>query len=397
MSTMSSPGENKKGVVIIEGHVQGLSNTRSLGEAGIPVIVVDSNNCIARYSKYCYKFFRSPDYISSDFIDFLTDLSQKENLRGWLLLPSNDHAVYNISKNRAILEQYFSIITPDIGIIENIYDKSKLLSLAASINIPVPLTQYYYSVDEKPIPGLKFPLITRGRYGLSFYKALGKKVFLANDENELREQLTLISEKFIVPGTLTQELIPSDGTNKTISFTAFCDKGEVRTYWMGMKIREHPLRFGTATCAKSVFVRECLDYSIPLLKKLNYTGVCEIEYLLDPVSGQYKLIELNARTWLWVGLAKACGINFPVIIYDYIYGNDPSFPQNYTKEVLWINWLTDTVMMFKAILKKQMGISEYLRSLKGKKVKAIFSWKDILPGLMVLPLSFYLARKRNII
>ena len=31
----------KKGAVIIEGHVQGLSNTRSLGEAGIPVIVAN--------------------------------------------------------------------------------------------------------------------------------------------------------------------------------------------------------------------------------------------------------------------------------------------------------------------------------------------------------------------
>ena len=71
---------NRPGAIIIEGHVQGLSNTRSLGEIGIPVIVVDKVNCIARYSKYCTKFFICPDFITDEFAEFLIDLAIKENL-----------------------------------------------------------------------------------------------------------------------------------------------------------------------------------------------------------------------------------------------------------------------------------------------------------------------------
>ncbi|MBN1183890.1 MAG: hypothetical protein JXB49_16475, partial [Bacteroidales bacterium] len=82
------------GAIIIEGHVQGLSNARSLGEAGIPVYVVDKSDCVARYSKFCMKFFRSPDFQAEEFADFLIELGEQENLKGWLLLPSNDHAVY---------------------------------------------------------------------------------------------------------------------------------------------------------------------------------------------------------------------------------------------------------------------------------------------------------------
>ena len=41
------------GAIVIEGHVQGLSNTRSLGELGIPVYVLDVSHCLAQYSKYC--------------------------------------------------------------------------------------------------------------------------------------------------------------------------------------------------------------------------------------------------------------------------------------------------------------------------------------------------------
>ncbi len=91
--------------------------------------------------------------------------------------------------------------------------------------------------------------------------------------------------------TFTQELIPFDGTNKTISFTAFCIDGEIKTYWMGIKLREHPLEFGTATLTESVYVEECFFQSEILLKKLHYEGVCEVEFLKDPRDNKFKLIE----------------------------------------------------------------------------------------------------------
>ncbi len=75
--------ELKKGAMLFEGHVQGLSNTRSLGEAGIPVFVVDTDNCIARYSKYCKKFFRCPEFIKNEFADFLIKLA-KDQKHLWL-------------------------------------------------------------------------------------------------------------------------------------------------------------------------------------------------------------------------------------------------------------------------------------------------------------------------
>ncbi|MEZ5084599.1 MAG: hypothetical protein R2750_14335 [Bacteroidales bacterium] len=74
-----SKAENKTGAIIIEGHVQGLSNTRALGSMGIPIYVVDINTCIARYSKYCKKFFICPAFKSDDFAEFLIDLAKKKN------------------------------------------------------------------------------------------------------------------------------------------------------------------------------------------------------------------------------------------------------------------------------------------------------------------------------
>jgi D-aspartate ligase len=376
---------NKPGAIIIEGHVQGLSNTRSLGEAGIPVFVVDKTSCIAKYSKFCKKFFICPDFNTNEFAEFLINLSKKENIFGWALIPSNDHAVYTISRYKNELEKYYKVITPGLDIIEQIYDKSRLLDVGIKCGIPVPVTQYFNSPNDKLNEKISFPVITKGRNGLSFYKSLGKKAFLAYNENELRFQLELVQKKYSIAGTFTQELIPFDGTNKTVSFTAFCVDGNIKTYWMGVKLREHPLQFGTATFAKSIFIEECLIQSIPLLKELHYTGVCEIEYLLDPRSKQYKLIEINARTWLWVGLAKASGIDYAKMIYDFVNQQEDQFPQSYKIDQCWINPFSDVAYAFFGIIKGKIRLSNYLKSIiNSKKVNALFVKGDCKPGYAYL-------------
>jgi len=65
-------------------------------------------------------------------------LAQAENLEGWLLLPSNDHAVYNIAKNKKTLSEFFSIITDDFEVINKIYHKWLLLDIAPKAGILIP-------------------------------------------------------------------------------------------------------------------------------------------------------------------------------------------------------------------------------------------------------------------
>jgi len=385
--------KNIPGAIIIEGHVQGLSNTRSLGEAGIPVYVVDKTNCIARYSKFCKKFFKCPDFIEDSFVDFLLDLAEREDLKGWMLMPSNDHAVFTIAKYKQRLEKFYKIITPSNEIIGNIYDKLKLIQIAAYRGVPVPKTylasQYPAAVSED-----FSPVLIKGRFGLSFYKTFKKKAFLARNEDELRNILISISGLINNDNILIQELIPSDGSNKTVSFTAFSVNGEIKSYWMGVKVREHPLEFGTATFARSVYIRECYEQSIPLLKAINYSGVCEVEYLLDPRDKRYKLIEINARTWLWVGLAKASGIDFAKMIYNYVNGLQNSYPTKYNTELKWRNIFTDFVYTSLAIIKGKISLKTISEQNKGTIVDAILYKGDEKPfwAYFFLILSFLFRR-----
>jgi D-aspartate ligase len=376
----------KPGVIVIEGHVQGLSNTRALGSEGIPVIVVDTKSCIARYSKYCDKFFICPPFIEERFVQFLIELCLKEGLNGWLLLPSNDHAVYNISKNKDLLGQYYKIITPSLDVINKIYNKENLLKIARSIGLPTP-TSFFN--PENLLSGsnlnIRFPLITRGKFGLSFYKKTHKKAYISKNIDTFKTDLIDIRNCQALDIAFTQEFIPFDGSNRTISFTAFCIEGKIKTFWMGKKLRDHPHQFGTATFSESIYEVNLLEYSKLLLKELNYTGVCEVEFLKDPRDNEYKIIEVNARTWLWVGLARACGVNYAKMIYDFVNHHDLFFPETYETGKLWINPVSDTAFAVLGLLQGKIKLSTYLSSLlNGPKVNALFVRRDLKPGFAYL-------------
>jgi predicted ATP-grasp superfamily ATP-dependent carboligase len=391
---MSRLLKNNTGVIIIEGHIQGLSNTRALGEAGIPVIVIDRNNCVARYSKYCTRFFLCPDYQSDEFIDFLIDMGHKHSLYGWSLIPSNDHIVLTISRNKERLGNIFKIITPDITIIEKIYNKELLLKTALSCGVDIPVS--YFSLQEAQADkNLTYPFLIKGRAGLTFYKSVGKKVFVINNSKELNDVIEFLFNKGQSRNFFIQSIIKSNNKNKTISVAVFAIEGVIMAYWMGEKLREHPLRFGTGTFCRSIYNTELIEPSRRIVKALNYTGVCEIEFLFDPFDNKYKLIEINARTWLWVELAKACGVNFTLIIYNYLNNLPVNYPKDYKQEIYWINYITDTVYSIIGILKGTLTLKEYLKTFIKKKIRAVFSWKDFMPGIIFPFLLLFITKKRR--
>ena len=179
------------------------------------VYVVDTGDCVARYSKYCRKFFKCSDYQSDRLSDFLITLAKQENIQDWLLLPSNDHAVINISKNKDELEKYFKLITPEIDIINKICNKENLLKIALDVGVPIPQSEFHenLSVDTW---NLSFPVITKGKNGLSFYKKMGTKALVSSSRQELVENLELIRKQSLLKDSFTQSIIFNTEKNNTL-------------------------------------------------------------------------------------------------------------------------------------------------------------------------------------
>jgi D-aspartate ligase len=370
-----------RGAIIIEGHVQGLANTRALGRKGIPVIVINADKlCIARYSKYCKKFFICPPYHADSLADFMIDLAQQEHLDGWVVFPSNDHAVITLSKHQKVLSAYYQILTPDKEVIENIYDKLTLARIATGAGVSVPATWGISDLD----PGrIIYPCIVKGRHGLDFYKEMGRKAIVCHNPHELKVVLDQPMLKRSPELVLVQEVIPFEGSNHTISVATFSVNGEVQTYWMGEKLRQHPEKFGTATLTRSIDTKAPLESTKRIMKALNYQGISETEFILDPRTGMHQLIEINARTWLWTGHAAACGVDFAWLAWQHATGAQVDYPTGYTTGLKWRNFYTDSYFSIKAMLQGKLSFRGWIRGSKGGKVPAVWASDDPLPFVML--------------
>lgn len=379
-----------RGAIIIEGHIQGLSNVRSIGELGVPVYVVDTNTCIAKYSKYCGKFFVSPSYDSAEFIDFLIDLGEKENLQDWLLYPSNDFSVMNIYRNLERLKPYYIFFENSVELIELIYNKETLTQFAQNIGIHVPKI-----VDNNSFQPINYPIITRGKIGLSFYKNVGKKVFVSKNQEEFAKVKQSLNNKIDPSSYFSQELLSSINKPNTVSYVVFAEQGEVKNSWMGEKLRQHPWSFGTATFARSYWFDECAENGNKLIKALKYTGVCEIEFQYDDTIQAFALIEINARTWLWVELAKQSGVDFAKIIYSNLTKNSNLVAKdNFQKDVYWRNIYTDVFIVIKAFFQRRLKLQIFPAYNKKKKVRAILQYSDLKPSFAFIFLIPKIILKR---
>ena len=371
--------DTKKGVIILGGFIQALSLVRSLAELDIPVYVAEDKECLAGFSRYCNKFLKSPKSDSPELAAFLLSVAKKYGLKDWLLLPTNDHQVENLSKNRETLQDYYKFLVPAESDLYHIINKKNLLEIAKTCGTNIPRTCYIESIEEAQ--DFRYPLLVKGNYGCSFYQTMHKKAFKVDTYEELQEVLDNLSKVTDVHDVMIQEVIPSRACDHVLSFTCFAIQGEIKSFWMGEKLRERPIDNGTATFAMSVMHQEVISQASPLMKAQRYTGACEVEFMYDHRDDMWKLIEINPRTWKWVGLAKDCGIDYAKMLYRYANGIAQDYPKTYTVGTKWIDHLTDPIVGLKMIKANRIKLTDYIKSYSGKTLAATWSWKDPLPTL----------------
>ncbi|WP_135606654.1 hypothetical protein [Methanococcoides sp. NM1] len=385
------------GIVLIGDHVQALGVARSIGQLNVPVYLLnDKRLSVVRFSKYISKFIRAPSLKDkSEFVSFLLEIAELHGLKDHLLIPANDDAVKILSKNKTKLEEWYIVPTPEWEITKFALDKKLTHILASNNGVPVPATVSPSSISEKESLSqlnIQYPVLVKGVEGLGFYQKTGAKAFHASSEKELKSILKKISH--IEPSEiLIQEMIPG-GTDSVYSFCSFFKNGKAIGIWTGHKIREHPMGSGTATLAESKNVPEIVDLGSKILKAMNYYGVSEIEFKKDSRDGKFKLIEINARSWLWVSLARRSGMDFIAMLYNDMNGKEPEITISFEEHIKWINIYTDTWSSFKEILKGNLSTRNYLSSLAGKKEYAVLSRDDPLPFLVETLILPYLLMTR---
>ena len=383
------------GAIVVGGDYQGLGIVRSLGRQNIPVCVIDDERSIARYSRYAtHSVAVASLRDEKQAVRTVLDVGQRLDLRGWVLYPTRDETVAAFSRYQAELSEFFRVPTPAWDTIRWAWDKRNTYRLAGELDIPTPRTWYPLTAEDLDGIPIDRPLAVKPAIKEHFFYATKAKAWRANNRAELNELFRRAAEH-VEPGeVMIQDLIPGGGEQQ-FAYCAFFKEGKALGSMVVRRSRQHPPEFGRASTYVETIDLPILErLSERFLRAINYYGLVELEYKLDPRDGHYKLLDVNGRTWGYHTLGPGAGVDFPYMLFADQAGQAVQ-PCRGRAGVRWIRLLTDLPTGIRELCGRRQQLRTYLRSLNTFDVEAVFSRTDPLPGLAELLLLPYLAVKRG--
>jgi D-aspartate ligase len=385
------------GGVVIGGDYQGLGIARSLGRHGIPVCVVDDETSVARASRFVQTVVRVRDLRTEPSLLRALALT-RDRLRSarWVLYPTRDETVAALAANREALLSDFRVPVPGMDSISRAWDKRETYRLAAQLSIPIPRTWFPSTeADLADIDG-DGPFVIKPAIKEHFFYAARVKAWRADTRAELTAVFRRAAEIAGRGEVIIQELIPGSGAQQ-YAYCAFFRGGRAVASMTVCRRRQHPSDFGRAsTYVETVSAGELAEPSIRFLRAIGYYGLIELEYKRDPRDDQYKLLDVNARTWGYHSLGQSAGVDFPYLLFRDQVGA-PVEEAHARPGVRWIRLATDLPNAVRDIQAGTLRPGDYLRSLRGVDTEAVFSFGDPLPSCYEIALLPYLALKRGLL
>lgn len=388
--------QERKHLALVLGEI-GL--VRSLGEMGIPLLVgSELKENIATRSRYAIDTYIFSEYCSKKFIDELCELGKYFRKKP-VIFSDDDRALLNISRNRERLEEYYLFLYPEKEVVNSILDKQDFAELSEQHDLPVPESYKAASAnDVKNItPHVKFPCIIKPIqrhywWGKKFIEKVGfyQKAIKCSTLEEFEEMYEKIAQ--VNPGVVIQEYIEGDD-NRHYSANLFVNNaGILMGHFIARKRRIYPIKAGTGTYIETMDNDDVLDISLDVIRKLGLKGLVNIQFKQDSQTGEYKLLEIHARNSLWSLLGAKAGANLSYSYYNYLVnGNENDSPLKANPNVKYFN-LPKDIRALQAYRKEGiMTLTEWLHSLKGEKVFAVLSARDIKPALFLV---WYFASAR---
>lgn len=348
-----------------------LSVTRSLGRRGVPVVVVSEyEGAPATLSRYCAERYCLPLFTLAPekLLEFLLDYARRQPQKP-ILFPTADPDLLLVSKLRPLLASHYHLPLASPELIDLVTDKQKFSVLASQKNLPVPATHMPRNVDElrRLTTTLQYPIVVKPPHPLAWSSeifndvASGKKALIAANENELVRAGELLIQRGCA--FLIQEYVPgSDAEHYELH--AYLDASSTPLAWFtGQKIRISPPHAGSGCFVQSRYVDAIVTAGLNTLRSIGFTGLANLDFKRDPLTGNYRLLEINPRVSQWNILGAECGINLPYIAYADVLGLDRETPGPQRENVYYINFRNDLRSFFGYRRDNEWSCGNYLRSL----------------------------------
>ena len=381
--------------VVMNMFYTGLGIARSLGERGIPVIGLTAQKGIygnfTRYARIvsCPDSRRQPEELAA----FLIAMGKKMERRG-VIFPTRDDDVVFLDRFRDELDPYYVLTVPEHGVAEACLDKWQTCQWAQSAGVASPKCWLIEGEEDllRQRAEFTYPSVLKAveahhwRRGGNWHLVGGRKAIAVSSWQELLDEYTAIARAD--KRALLQEMVPGGDDCLVI---AACYMNREKKWVAGFntqKLAQSPELFGTGCIVQSANYPEVLQSSRRLLEKMQYTGIAEVEYKWDAAKREYLLIEINPRPWDQHRLGKACGVDLVYLAYCDHAGLPMPEVSRLASDSKWI--AEDALIMaaLRLLRRRDPKLRSLLRLMRGRRIYAICSFRDALPGLAYFLTSF---------
>src|SRR5580658_8027239 len=153
------------GVIVVGANYRALGVVRSFGRRGIPVWVLkERDELLAATSCYVQRSLKWPIGDDHEKITLLLDIATNRDVKGWLLVPTEDEGARLIAQHHEVLSEHFSLTTPPWDVLQWAYDKRLTYRLARNTGVDCPWTICPASREEVSALDCQFPAIIKPAY-----------------------------------------------------------------------------------------------------------------------------------------------------------------------------------------------------------------------------------------
>lgn len=311
---------------------------RSLAQRGIHTTVVSPyENVPAFASRYCDESILVPSP-TEDLIAYkqaLLSLAKRSDIR--TILPIWEEDTYLLSKYRPEFEEHISLIVPPFETLQTVHDQIRLVEAAKEAKVSVPET---WIIDD--VPDWKRELIVKSRYNLLTDEYVDS---FTSGTSEVNDTL-----KFLMPGDkpdiepiraemghtpIVQEIV----SGEIYCFRALYNDGKPVAICQNREIRQDSYGGGVSVYRESISIPKLDKIGRTLLDHLSWEGLADVEFLKDPNTDEFKLMDVNPRVWGSVGCDIGAGADFPYYYWIVAGGNTlqttPSYETGFATHYLF--------------------------------------------------------------
>lgn len=288
-----------------------LAVVRSLGRAGLEVHAAPLNRHYpALKSRYISAVHHFPPYSDNPraWADAVAGTLRREGYD--LVVPCCDPAIIPLHIHRDELKDH-RLAIPSPAAMDLLFDKELTRQLCTELGINIVKgARLGQTQDAKQLVaefGLPLVIKPRRSYWDDALEAWGK-VWIPETEEEVHDVLAGIDDR---SRYLIESYFEGEGTGVSV----LAEDGNILQAFQHRRLREG--RGGNSSLRISEAVHhDLLQACEKISGRLQLNGVCMFEFRYDHETGNWILIETNARFWGSLPLPLSIGVDFPRFLYD---------------------------------------------------------------------------------